>query len=201
MICIARLTSVIALASLAVAANAELLFTGVDTGRFNANAFTVSSNDTQTLSGLTFRGSTFSEMTSNFFVAFGGAPANPNVNNFGSFALANTQADYTGNTFTLRMMFTSPSGVNGDFFADVVGSVSSVGGGGVLVNFGAPQQFNYSEGTFLVTLNDVAINPGLTASITGTIQATPVPEPASMAAIGLGVVGLLARRRRARRLG
>lgn len=146
--------------------------------------------------GLTFRGATFNDTTSNNFLAFGGAPGNPNFNNFGSFALDTSQNTYTGNTFTLRVAFTNPAVTSGDFFADIFGSVSSVGGGGVTVDFGNPQTFNYSGGTFTLDIDDVNINPGLTAPITGNIRVTPVPEPASIAAICCGVVGLVARRRK-----
>ena len=78
----------------------------------------------------------------------------------------------------------------------MLGSVSSVGGGGATVNFGAPQTFNYSGGTFTVTVDNTNINPGFSAPITGHVTTQPVPEPASMAAIGMGVVGLIAKRRK-----
>lgn len=182
--------------SLIASAMAQINVTGTALGRFNANAFTVNPNDTQTLLGLTYRGSTFNDTTSNNFVAFGSASNNPNFNNFGSFDLSTTPFTYTGNTFTLRLTFTSPSNSGSDYIANVVGSVSSVGGGGASVNFGAPQTFNYSGGTFTVTVDNTNINPGFSAPITGHVTTQPVPEPASMAAIGMGIVGLIAKRRR-----
>jgi hypothetical protein len=190
-----KLTSLAVLAVITVTASqAQILVSGIATGRFNANAFTVLPNDTQSLLGLTFRGSTFSDTTSNGFVAFGGTPGNPNTNNFGSMQLDTNPNNYNGNTFTLRLMFQNPTVINGDFFADVLGSVSGGGGGGVTVNFGPPQTFAWSGGTFTVDVNDLNINPGLNSSITGNVQV--VPEPATMATLGLATIGLIARRRR-----
>ena len=180
-------------------APAQVIVSGSALGRFNANSFTVNPNDTQSFLGLTFRGSTFNDTTSANFVAFGSAPANPNFNNFGSMTLTTDAFTYTGNTFTLRLGFTSPGSASGDYVATILGSVSSVGGGGVAIDFGAPQTFNYSGGTFTVTVDNLNVNPGFAAPITGHVTTQPVPEPVSMAALGCGIAGLLVRRRRNRR--
>jgi hypothetical protein len=192
----AKIASFIALgvASVCVSQAQVILVAGSDVGRFNANSFTILPNDTQTLLGLTFRGSTFSDTTAAGFVAFGAQPLNPNFNNFGSFALTTAANSYAGNTFTLRLMFTNPAVTNGDFMADILGTVSNTGGGGVSVDFGGPQTFNWSGGTFTVEVDDTNINPGFAAPITGNVRV--VPEPASMAVMAIGAIGLLVRRRR-----
>lgn len=190
-----KLTSFIAMGMVTLSvARAQILVSGQATGKFNANSFTVLPNDTQSIMGLTFRGSTFADTTSDGFVAFGSQTINPNVNNFGSFTLNTAANTYNGNNFTLRLMFTNPAMVTGDFFADIIGTVSSVGGGGVSVAFGGPQTYSWIGGTFTVNVSDTNINPGFAAPITGTVQV--VPEPASMAALGIGAIGLLARRKR-----
>jgi hypothetical protein len=190
-----RIISLITLVAVGVSAQAQVVFVaGEATGRFNSNSFTTDPNDEQSLFGLTYRGSTFSDFTAGGFVAFGGSPSNPNVDNFGSLSLDTVPQSYTGNTFTLRLAFSDPGNATGDFTSDIFGEVTSIGGGGVFVDFGGPQVFNWSGGSFIVNVTDTNINPGLVSSITGNVRA--VPEPATMGALALGFGGLLAARRR-----
>jgi hypothetical protein len=115
------------------------------------------------------------------------------------------------------------------FTADLIGNVRSDGSGGVQIDFGnnindvgilfsfndtnceanplpadAPpnQQVTCGLGSFRLRLNDVAINPGQVASLTGFIisaQQTPIPEPATLLLLGTGMAGLAARMRKRRK--
>ncbi|MFN2491867.1 MAG: PEP-CTERM sorting domain-containing protein [Pyrinomonadaceae bacterium] len=138
-------------------------------------------------------------------------------------------ATYDGNEFRLRITFTAPEGIPDSsrvFTADIIGTVRSDESGGVRIDFSeainqqgilftfndlncepnplpgqAPPgpQVTCGNGSFRIRINDVSINPGQTASLTGDIfaaQQTAIPEPATLILLGSGLSGFAAWRRR-----
>jgi len=216
--------SIFAIAFLALAQGEaradEVFISGFTNGCFGAGCTPGAS---ASIPGLTYSNSTFSGTTANGFRGLGGNP-NPgaNVNNLGTFTLS-TAPNTFNNTFTLQVTFTAPQGINGSntatFVATVTGTVRAADDGGVFIDFdNTPLLFTFNDtncgattvpgqqttcgaGSFFFSVNDLAIDPGQTSSITGQItgaQQNAIPEPMTMILFGTGLAGIAARARRRR---
>jgi len=175
---------------------------GTVTGGFNGTSST-------TYGGLSYTGSTFNVNTAGGFYGLGGNAAPININNLGSFSLNGTPTNYSSplTYFTLDVQFSVPTGIAGSnsttYQALLQGDVTNTTSGGVYIQFdNSPRLFSFNNGvetgSFTLNVNSLSLFPNQTTSVTGygTGSMKPVPEPCSMAAIGMGLGGLLLRRRR-----
>jgi hypothetical protein len=214
--------SIFAIAFLALAQGEaradEVFISGFTNGCFGAGCTPGAS---ASIPGLTYSNSTFSGTTANGVRGLGGNP-NPgaNVNNLGSMTLS-TAPNSFNTSFTLQVTFTAPQGINGSptaiFVATVTGTVRAADDGGVIIDFdNTPLLFTFNDtncgattvpgqqttcgaGSFFFSVNDLAIDPGQTAAITGQItgaQQNAIPEPMTMILFGTGLAGIAARARR-----
>ncbi len=194
----------------------EVTFVGGTRGCFGPGCSIGTLAATSAGGGLSFLGSTFDAETLGGFLALGGNPAPSsaaaNFNNLGSFSL-NTQAveTFTGQMFTLFVDFTQPAGTSpnpGNYTAILRGAVNNrPNAGGVTVDFdNTPHAYTFTSslpsggpGSFMLQVNDLSLNSGFrNADVSGDILATAagVPEPGTMAMLGIGLMaGVSAARR------
>lgn len=183
---------------------------GLTVGSFNGSIFF---NPTNTLSGLTFNGTTFPNPIATVDTSVPSFSLSGSPLNLGSFTLTGDPATYTGNTFALQLTFSFSNAPllnivgtsQPSFTSTLIGTVQSLANGSLTIDFNnAPSVFNVSlDGidfhTFSLIVDDIIILPGQTVNIVGTVsQTAAVPEPMTLLLLsaGLAGVGTAVRKRR-----
>lgn len=186
---------IVGMAALAIGTTAsaqQAIVNGSTQGCFTTSPATTCSTYANTVysgsgsSGLTFTGANQGPFTLTQGVPF-------IISNLGTFTVPNGTNDYSSQELFLRFVFTTPANGNVTAVGDVSGSVHG-NRGDISVLF--------TTGT--VTIGDdiftLAVNPishsntdanRLSGTLTYTGAVTTTPEPASIALIGTGLVGLV----------
>jgi hypothetical protein len=178
-------------------------------GEARADEVTISGSTTGAVTGvpqLTFAGNPFFTNTTAL-----GIGALSGANNLGTFSLSTAPLQSVSGTFTLNVMFTSPTGIAGGqgttYTAVITGSVSpNQNQGGVNINFNnSPVVFTFNNGTtsgtFSVAVADLFVESGNQANVTAgtTGQQAAIPEPATLFLLGTGLTGIAAKMRKRRK--
>jgi hypothetical protein len=178
-------------------------------GQARADEVTISGSTTGAITGvpqLTFAGNPFFTNTTAL-----GVGALSGANNLGTFSLSTAPLQSVSGTFTLNVLFTSPTGIAGGqgttYTAVITGSVSpNINQGGVNINFNnnSPVVFTFTNGTtsgtFSVAVADLFVESGNQANVTAgtTGQQAPIPEPATLLLLGTGLTGVAEKLRKRR---
>jgi hypothetical protein len=181
----------------------EMQFQGSTKGCFYASwESSCTPDNSSTLMYLKYVSSTFDVTTVDGLAGIGAAAASTNVNNLGSFSVTGDMAAYTGSHFLLDVIFSLPTITSSPtlFSAAVKGSVTSYANGTVNIKFDpATQIFDFqsgeSAGQFVLSVNNVSMTPGTSPmALSGDIEVTSVtatPEPATLALMGTGILGII----------
>ncbi|HKP11380.1 MAG TPA: PEPxxWA-CTERM sorting domain-containing protein [Blastocatellia bacterium] len=121
------------------------------------------------------------------------------TDNLGSFTLGADARTYTGDIFRLLVNFTQPGTGSQLYQALLQGTVTSVNGGSVFINFdNTPQLITASNGSeFTLQVNDVSVAAGGAVQVlSGQLQAVPEPATWAMMLLGFAGIGMTIRRGR-----
>ena len=135
----------------------------------------------------------------------GGLAINFGTGDYGSIFVGSSSPSTLINTpFTLSLTFLAPTVANVRFSAQITGKVSTTMSNGIMINFDSneievPYTLPSGSGLLNITVFDTAVPSTGFGKITGYIQATPVPEPATALLFGAGALGFVGLRRRTRK--